>query len=64
LYKVTANGTEMHYEGNNVYALGMSGLKPGDIVTIRAYDESNRLIESTKYRIKHPLINGKHLMRF
>jgi hypothetical protein len=23
VYKVTANGTEMHYEGDNVYALGI-----------------------------------------
>jgi hypothetical protein len=52
VYRVTANGTEMHYEGDNVYALGMSGLKPGDTVTIRAYDQSNRLMESTKHSIE------------
>ncbi|AEE95446.1 Ig-like domain-containing protein [Mahella australiensis] len=52
VYKVTANGMELHYTGNDTYNCGLVGLKPGDTVTIRAYDESNRLLESAKHSIE------------
>ena len=42
--KVTANGTEMHYEGNNTYSLGMIGLSSDKNVRIVAYDLKGKIL--------------------
>ncbi|MDI3508270.1 MAG: hypothetical protein PWP55_462 [Clostridiales bacterium] len=52
IYKVIANSKEMHYEGNNTYTLGMTGLKTGDTVTIKAYNTNGKLIETLKHIIR------------
>ncbi len=42
---------EMHFQGNNTYTLGLPDLKQGTRLTIRAYDESNRLLETKKHTL-------------
>jgi hypothetical protein len=49
--KVTANSKEMHYEGNNTYSIGLTGLTPGDTVKIQAYDTSGKRIYSKDYTV-------------
>ena len=42
--RVTANSKDMHYEGNNSYSIGLTGLSTGDNVRIQAYDISGKRI--------------------
>ncbi|SHN79476.1 Ig-like domain-containing protein [Desulfitobacterium chlororespirans] len=51
VYSVKINSTPMHYQGDNTYTLGISGLKQGGKVTIYAYDSSGKLLTSESYQI-------------
>jgi hypothetical protein len=51
VYSVKVGLDEMHYQGGNTYTLGIPGLKIGDVVTIRAYDSNDRLLESKKHTV-------------
>lgn len=42
--RVTANSKDMHYEGNNTYSIGLTGLSTGSNVLIQAYDMSGKRI--------------------
>lgn len=48
---VKVNNQEMHYEGNNVYSLGILNQKPGNSITVKAYDNSNKILDTQKYTI-------------
>lgn len=48
---VTANDTDMHYEGNNVYSLGLTGVEKGDTITIRAYNSDGKRIFMKDYKV-------------
>ncbi|WP_071392844.1 Ig-like domain-containing protein [Bacillus tuaregi] len=50
--KMTANNKEMHYEGNNTYSLGLTGLTSGDSITIKAYDQNNKVIFTKDYQVQ------------
>lgn len=43
--------SQMLYQGNNIYKLGMTGLKLGSKVTVYAYDGKGKLLESEIYTI-------------
>ena len=47
--RVTANSNEMHYEGNNTYSTGLTGLSTGSKVLIQAYDMSGKRIFSDTF---------------
>lgn len=47
--RVTANSKDMHYEGNNTYSIGLTGLSTGDNVRIQAYDTSGKRIFSDTF---------------
>ena len=47
--RVTANSKEMHYEGNNNYSIGLTGLSMGDKVLIQAYDINGKRIFSDTF---------------
>lgn len=49
VFSVKINQTSMLYQGNNVYGLGMTGLKQGSRVTIYAYDSNGKLLQSQIY---------------
>ena len=48
---VKINQSEMLYQGDNIFALGMTGLKQGAKVTVNAYDGKGYLLESRIYTI-------------
>lgn len=50
--KVKCNGREMHYLGNHIFELGIAGAKPGQSLTISAYDAAGKLIVSQKHVVK------------
>ena len=49
--RVTANSKDMHYEGNNTYSIGLTGLSTGSKVLIQAYDISGKRIFSGTYTV-------------
>jgi len=49
--RVTANSNEMHYEGNNTYTIGLTGLTPGDNVTIQAYELNGKRVYSKNFKV-------------
>lgn len=51
VYKVKIGTTDMHYKGNNIYSYGLVDIKVGTVLTIYAYDENNKLLETKKYTI-------------
>ena len=48
---VKINQTEMIYQGNNTYAVGMTGLKQGSNVTVNAYDGNGKFLQSQIYTV-------------
>ena len=51
VFRVKINQTDMLYQGNNNFALGMTGLKLGDNVTVSAYDSNGKLLQSQIYKV-------------
>ncbi|WP_374721458.1 Ig-like domain-containing protein [Peribacillus tepidiphilus] len=51
VYKVKIGADEMHYKGNNTFTYGLIDIKNGTTLTIYAYDENNKLIETKKYTV-------------
>lgn len=51
VFRVKINLNDMLYQGNNTFALGMTGLKLGDNVTVNAYDSNGKLLQSQIYTI-------------
>jgi len=51
VYKVNINTTEMQMAGINKYSQGFYGLKSGTIVTIKAYSETGKVLETKSYTI-------------
>ena len=49
VYRVDVNSTKLSYLGDNKFSGGIFGLSAGDIVTVKGYDNSNRLLETYKY---------------
>ena len=49
VFNVRINQNVMLYQGKNTYALGMTGLKLGQKVTISAYDSNGTLLQSQSY---------------
>lgn len=49
VFSVKINSTNMIYQGNNSYSVGMVGLKQGSKVTVYAYDSSGKLLQSQVY---------------
>ena len=49
--KVKINQSEMMYQGDNTYALGMTGLKLGSKVTVYAYDSTGRSLKTQIYTV-------------
>lgn len=49
VFNVRINQNVMLYQGKNTYALGMTGLKLGQTVTISAYDSNGVLLQSQSY---------------
>ena len=49
--RVKINQSDMIYQGNNIYALGMTGLKQGAKVTVNAYDGKGYLLQSQIYTV-------------
>lgn len=49
--RVKINQSEMLYQGNDIYALGMTGLKLGANVTVSAYDGNGILLKSQVYTL-------------
>lgn len=52
VYRVDVNSTKLSYMGENMFSGGVFGLSAGDTVTIKGYDNSNRLLESYKYVVQ------------
>ena len=51
VYRVTVDGEEMNYKGNNSFVYTLIDKSAGSSVYIYAYDENDRRIESLKYTI-------------
>lgn len=51
VFNVKVNQTDMLYQGNNTFILGMSSLKQGSKVTIYIYDSTNKLLKSQSYTL-------------
>ena len=51
VYKVKIGINELHYEGNNTFSYGLIDVKAGTVITVYAYDENNRLVETKKYTV-------------
>jgi len=51
VHRVTVNGEDMHYIGNNTYNYTLIDVKPGSTLTVIGYDENNKQIESKRYTI-------------
>jgi len=51
VHRVTINGEDMHYMGNNTYNYTLIDVKPGSTLTVNGYDENNKQIESKRYTI-------------
>ena len=51
VFRVKINLNDMLYQGNNTFALGMTGLKLGDNVTVSAYDSNGKLLQSQIYKV-------------
>ena len=51
VHSVNINQTAMHYQGNNTFTLGVTGLTPGNVVTVYAYDSSGQPLESKPYSV-------------
>jgi len=51
VFRVTVNGQDAHYIGGDTYSIGLTGLKQGASVTIRAYDQNDKLLESRQCTI-------------
>ncbi|WP_338450380.1 Ig-like domain-containing protein [Niallia oryzisoli] len=49
--RVTANYKDMHYEGNNTFSLGITGLDSGDNVKIEAYDINGKKVFSKNFKV-------------
>ncbi|GAB6173456.1 hypothetical protein JCM15765_29340 [Paradesulfitobacterium aromaticivorans] len=49
VYRVDVNYTKLSYMGDNTFSGGIFGLSAGDTVTVKGYDNSNRLLETYKY---------------
>jgi len=48
---VKINQSETIYQGNNIFALGMTELKQGTNVTVYAYDSNGKLLQSQIYTV-------------
>lgn len=51
VYRVDVNSSKLSYAGDNTFNGGVFGLSSGDTVTVKAYDNSNRLLESYQYAV-------------
>jgi hypothetical protein len=51
VFSVNINQSKMLYQGNYTFAVGMTGLKQGQTVTIYAYDSNGHLLQSQKYTV-------------
>lgn len=50
VHRVTINGINMHYKGNNTYTYTLIDTKPGTVVTVIGYDENNKKLETKQYK--------------
>ncbi len=49
--RVMAGTTEMHYEGNNQFSVGIAGLEQGDTVNIRAFDGEGKTVFEKEFTV-------------
>jgi len=47
VYSVRINGQAAHYLGDGVYSLGLTGLQPGQSISIQALDFSGKVVDTT-----------------
>lgn len=52
VHRVTLNGTDMHFIGNNQYTYTLLDTKPGSSVTIYGYDENNKRVETKRHTVQ------------
>lgn len=50
VYKVNVNNITAQYLGDNIYSVGLYGLKEGSNILIQAYDQTGRLVQSYTYQ--------------
>ncbi|MDR7000989.1 hypothetical protein [Neobacillus niacini] len=51
VYKVKLGSEEMHYIGNYTFTYGLANVKTGTILSVYAYDENNKLLQTMKYTV-------------
>ena len=52
VHSVSINDTNMLYQGNNKFKLGVVGLTSGSKVVVKAYDSSGSLLQTLDYTVK------------
>ena len=50
--RVTLGGDEMKYRGKNIHELTLYKAKPGSTVSIIAYDDNNKRLETKKFKLE------------
>ena len=51
VYRVDLNKTKMQYIGKNTYNAGVYGATQGSTITLQAYDQNNKLIQTYTYQL-------------
>ncbi|MFJ8064798.1 Ig-like domain-containing protein [Psychrobacillus sp. NPDC096426] len=51
VHRVTISGDDMIYKGSNKFTYTLVDAKPGSLITIYAYDENNKSLETKKYTL-------------